>query len=301
MHYRVGETMEYQLEVDNRVIPISNPDKILWPGGVTKLDYIRYIYTVADTMLPYIEKRLLTTIRYPNGVDGKSFYQKNKPSHAPDWVESKIWNDTNYILPNSKATLVWLANLACLELHVSFNHWDHEDYPTELVFDLDPTDPTRFDHVLEMALRLNEVLAAIGLQSVPKTSGATGLQVYIPIQPKYPYEQTRKVGKFIAEYMEQKYPIDITTERLVKNRGDKLYIDYLQHWHGKTLPAPYSLRARQTPNASTPITWEEINRGLRPEDFTLFTIPKRLQTIGNLFDLQNHEQQSLDSILYSLM
>ncbi|OEF98592.1 non-homologous end-joining DNA ligase [Desulfuribacillus alkaliarsenatis] len=288
--------MGYQLKVDEKVISISNPDKYLWPNSVTKLDFIKYIYEIADYMLPYVKNRLLTTIRYPNGVDDdKSFYQKNVPAHAPEWITSKNWNGTNYILPNDKATLVWLANLAALEMHVSFNYWQSEDYPTELVFDLDPSVTDRFDQVLEIALYLNDNLLQIGLHSIAKTSGATGIQIYIPIKPIYKYEQTRKVAKFIAEYMENKYPKIITTERLVKQRGTKLYIDYLQHWRGKTLPAPYSVRARQQPTVSTPVTWEEVEKGFKPEDFTIFNTIERIEKLGNLFIFK--DEHSLDQVL----
>ncbi|OEH85805.1 DNA polymerase domain-containing protein [Desulfuribacillus stibiiarsenatis] len=288
--------MDYQLTINNKIIKITNPNKVLWPKDqVTKLQYVSYIMKMADYILTYSKHRYLTTIRYPDGVEGKNFYQKNIPTHAPEWIESKVWNGTNYILPNEKETLVWLANLACLELHVSFNTWKKDDFPTELVFDLDPTDVTRFEHVLELALHLRDILLQLGLTSYPKTSGASGLQVYVPIQPKYPYELTRQIGKFIAEYMQHMYPKDITVERLVKMRGNKLYVDYLQHWRGKTLPAPYSVRAKETPNVSTPVTWKEVEKGFIPSDFTIFNVPNRCEKYGDLFHWK--ERQSLDIIL----
>jgi len=291
--------MEDVLIIDDKHIKISNPKKYLWCNSnyqVDKVTYITYIHNAAEYILKYSKDRLLTTIRYPNGVTGKHFYQKNAPSFAPEWIQTIVWNDTNYILANDTATLVWLANLACLELHVSFNYWQHEDYPTELVFDLDPTDTSNFMHVLQMASYMKEVLLEVGLIAYPKTSGATGLQLYIPILQKYTYDDTRKVAKFIAEYIQQKYPKDITLERLVKNRGNKLYVDYLQHWRGKTLPAPYSVRAREKPSVSTPVSWNEIEKNsFKPDDFTIFNILDRINKVGDLFDLTS--KQSLDHIL----
>nr|WP_308423132.1 non-homologous end-joining DNA ligase [Marinithermofilum abyssi] len=269
--------------VEGREILISNPDKILYPDvPLTKWDWILHMTRLAPYILPYCRNRYLTTIRYPDGVNGKFFYQKNIPEHAPDWIPTAKNGDIVYILLNDVPTLVYLANLACLEFHVSFDRADNPGCPTELVFDLDPS-VEGFDAVMEVALWTKEVLDQMGLTSVVKTSGATGLQIYVPISPQYSFEETRMINRFIARYLAEKHPRRITLERSVKQRGDKVYFDYLQHWRGKSLTAPYSTRARAHATVSTPLQWEELRPGLQPEQFTLETIHSRLEQWGDLF------------------
>lgn len=291
---------EFEFEVEGHTLRITNPEKLLWPEAqITKLDYIKYLIEMAPYLLSYAKDRLLTTIRYPNGIHGKSFYQKNLPAHAPAWVATHVWRDTNYILANDIPTLVWLGNQACLELHVSFNLYNQPKLPTELVFDLDPTDVDNFSLVLEVALRIKEVLDSLGLVSQPKTSGASGLQIYIPLEVRYTYEQTRSLNKFIAQYTADKYPQLVTVERLVKNRGTKLYFDYIQHGEGRTLPAPYSPRARKEGSVSTPVTWEEVRIGFSPRDFTIKNVKQRVDKKGDFFDLMTKQKakQSIDQLL----
>jgi bifunctional non-homologous end joining protein LigD len=288
---------QYQISVNGRSLPITNPDKPLWPKAqVTKLDYIRYLLLVAKPMLAYTRNRLLTVIRYPHGVEDKHFYQKNIPDYAPDWIATHEWEQTRYALCNDEATLIWFANQAALEFHVSF-HLAENEIPTELVFDLDPSTPD-FSVVIESALLVKELLDELGLPSWVKTSGASGLQIYIPIERRYTFEQTRKVGQFIAAYLVEKHPSLLTIERMVKNRGDKLYIDYLQHWRGKTLAAPYSTRAKEQATVSTPLLWEEVPTA-NPSLYTIQTVPARLESLGDLFEAVSSPKSlsSLDPIL----
>jgi bifunctional non-homologous end joining protein LigD len=234
---------EYVLRVDGIELAVSNPFKPLWPeAGVNKLGYIQYLMEVSPYLLPYTRNRLLTVIRYPHGIHDKHFFQKNLPDYAPEWIATKRWENTRYPLLNDLPALIWMANQAALEWHVSF-HLADDEMPTELVFDLDPSTP-EFEPAAEAALYLKEVLDELQLPSFVKTSGASGLQVYIPIERRYSFEQTRTVSQFISSYLVQQHPQLLTMERKVKDRGNKLYIDYLQHWRGKTLPAPYSTRAR---------------------------------------------------------
>ncbi|CAI8791034.1 bifunctional non-homologous end joining protein LigD [Brevibacillus sp. IT-7CA2] len=290
-------TKEYELTIDNHTLSITNPDKPLWPQAkVTKLDYLRYLLIVAAPLLRYSKDRLLTVIRYPHGVGDKHFYQKNAPDYAPDWIQTRMWENVRYVLCNDRGTLVWMANQAALEWHVSF-HLAKDETPTELVFDLDPSTDD-FAVVIESALLLKQLLDELQLPSWVKTSGSSGLQVYVPIELRYTFEQTRQVGHFIASYLVSKHPSLLTIERLVKNRGDKLYIDYLQHWRGKTLPAPYSTRAKEQATVSTPLLWEEVPHS-HPTDFTVYTVPKRLEAFGDLFSSVSAptKRASLDAIL----
>jgi len=291
---------EYVIHAEEKQITITNPDKPLWPeAGVTKLVYIQYLLQIAPCMLPYTRNRLLTVIRYPHGIHDKHFYQKNLPEYAPGWIATASWESGHYALLNDVPTLIWMANQAALEWHVSF-HLAMDETPTELVFDLDPSTP-EFGPVQEAALHLKELLDELQLPAYVKTSGASGLQVYVPIERKYTFEQTRQVGEFIAHYLVEKYPEKMTVERLVKNRGTKLYIDYLQHWRGKTLAAPYSTRAKPEATVSTPLQWDEVPR-IHPSQFTVHTVPDRVAKRGDLFKplLADKERVSLDPILQFL-
>lgn len=285
--------------IDNKEITVTNPDKVLFPElSLTKWDYVLHMARLAPYMLPYTHNRLLTVIRYPDGVSGKSFYQKNIPKYAPDWVHTGEEGETRYILLQDTATLVWLATQAALEFHVSF-HFVASQKPAELAFDLDPS-VEGFDKVTEVALALHDALCSLGLHSIPKTSGATGIQVFVPIERRYTFEETRRVGKFLGTFLQEKNPRLITLERLKKDRGNKVYFDYLQHWYGKTLVAPYSPRAKQMAPVSTPLLWSELERGLQPTDFNLLNIHQRLTKSGDLFRplAGGAEGQSLDDILH---
>ncbi|KYQ87904.1 MULTISPECIES: non-homologous end-joining DNA ligase [Thermoactinomyces] len=288
---------ERYVQVDGRELKITNPDKIWFPeAGIKKWDFILYCARLASYLLPYCKDRLLTTIRFPDGVNHDSFYQKNAPFYRPDWVETSKAGDIEYILLNNVPTLIWLANLACLEYHVSFHRVDRP-VPTELVFDLDPSAPG-FEKVAEVAWLIKEVLEKMGLSGLVKTSGATGLQIYVPIEPVYSYEETRKIGELIAHYLTELHPRLVTVERLVKKRGDKVYIDYLQHWHNKTLIAPYSPRAVPEATVSTPLEWEELQTLRSPKEWTLLNIFDRLKEKGDLFEpVLSGERQRLDAIL----
>lgn len=299
MYVKEGWKIKKQVVIEEKEITISNPDKVLFPQeSYTKWEYMLHMTRLAPYIVPYCRNRYLTTIRYPDGITGKSFYQKNIPSHAPDWVSSATDGKIRYVLLQDTATLVWLANLACLEFHTSFDRADNPRRPTELVFDIDPS-VDDFDRVIEVALVTRQLLLELQLDGVVKTSGATGLQIYVPIKPRYSFEETRKVNEFIAHYLSSKYPKLITLERMVNKRGEKVYFDYLQHWGGKTLTAPYSPRARPGAPVSTPLLWEELVPGLTPTQFTLETIHGRIDRLGDLFaPISSPEKSySLDEIL----
>lgn len=291
--------------VEGKKIEIINPQKVMWDVPViTKIEYIQYLLTVSAHLLAYTGDRLLTMIRFPDGIKGKSFYQKEIPDYAPAWLSRVKSGDKEWILLNDAAALVWVANQAALELHVSFNKYEigAEDFPSELVFDLDPMEEDNFSLVQEVALITKEVLDSFGLLSVPKTSGATGMQIYVPIEPKYTYAQTRLVNEFIARYIAEKYPYQVTLERSVKKRGKLLYFDYLQLWRGRTLPVPYSVRARAGAPVSAPLTWEEVAKGVLPANFTVKTMGERIKQQGDLFSpvTSPKYKQSLADILDQL-
>lgn len=290
------------LNVDGREVEIENPGLLIWPDrGIAKADYIRYLIGVAPYMLPYTRDRMLMIWRYPGGISGKRIEERSVHGTAPEWVPRVVYNGKERILLNDRATLVWAANSGALEFHVPFDRHYRKDYPTELVFDLDPAEGMDYGIVLETALRLREVLDGLSLRSFPKTSGATGLQVYVPIEPAYPFEETRKINRFVAEYLHERLPRVITLERRTDKRNGLLYLDYLQLWRGRTMAAPYSVRARPQATVSAPVTWEEVSRGFLPTDFTMADMPDRLARAGDLFgpvsSAENRLNQKLDAVL----
>lgn len=288
------------ITIEGKKLKFSNPEKPLWPkAGIRKIDYLARMMELAPYILPHSRDRLLTAIRYPHGVGGKSFFQKNAPEHTPEWVNTHLWNGVAYILLDSLPTLAWLVNLAVLEFHTSFNTWQRENHPTAIVFDLDPSEGQRFEDVAEVALLVKETLDSLSITSYIKTSGATGLQIYIPVGGRYDYEEARQINAFFGEYFSQKYSQKITIERMIEKRGAKVYFDYLQMWQGKTIAMVYTPRATETANVSMPIQWDELKRGIRPEDFTLNNAFERLKKKGDLFAplLEDSAQESLDSLL----
>jgi len=292
-----------ELDINEKKVRITNPEKLLWPElGIRKIDYIGKLIELAPYMLPHAKDRLLTSIRYPDGIDRKAFFQKNVPDHAPEWVETAFWHGNNHILLNSLPTLVWLGNQAVLEFHTGFNLYTEENYPTYLVFDLDPSEGQSFDDAAEAALIINEALEGLMIESWVKTSGATGLQVYIPVGQRYDYDEARKINEFFGRYFSKKYPKVFTIERIVSKRGKRLYFDYLQMWHGKTITMVYSPRANSKATVSMPVEWEELRSGIRPEDFTLLNAKDRLREKGDLFAplLSDDHIQNLDFLLEHL-
>lgn len=279
-------------------LKVTNPDKFLWSDlGIDKTAYVKYLMVLSPFILKYSRQRLLTSIRYPDGIGGKSFFQKNAPEYTPEWVNTFNWHDKDYILLGDLQTLMWLGNQAAIELHTSFNQISNPDHPDNLVLDLDPSKGQIFDEVIEVALWAKEMLDGLGLHAFIKTSGATGLQIYVPIEWKYTYDEARNVNLFLAKYLSDKHPGKITIERSVNKRDGKLYFDYLQMWQGKTIISAYSPRATEYATVSTPVSWEEVEAGIRPQDFTLMNITERLEQKGDAFEGILEMRQSLDFIL----
>lgn len=253
---------------------------------------------VAPFLIKYSKNRLLTSIRYPHGINDKSFFQKEKPQNTPDWVKTIEFNQKNYIALNSAATLIWLCTQAALELHTSFNLNNKPDNPSYLVFDLDPDDDRNFENVRELALSIHETMDSLGITSFVKTSGATGLQIFIPTGSKYDYNTSRMLNEFFAQYFAQKLSNKVTIERMKKNRGGKIYFDWQQMWYGKTIIAPYSARAVKYAGVSAPLEWDELGKA-RPEKYTLKNIVARLKEKGDLLEPSLHcdNKKQLDEIL----
>lgn len=272
-------------------VNITNPEKLMWPElNIRKSDYIQYVISVSNELRHHIEHKLLTMIRFPNGIKGHKFYQKNRPVGTPEWVKTvPVYSPDrkdviHYVVVDSLATLIWVANLGALELHVGFSDYRSPEYPQHIAFDLDPSVPG-FEPVREIAITLHQFLDSLELPHIAKTSGATGLQIFVPIQTGHTYDDTRVFTKAIADYLLYKLPNIVTLERLTRNRGTKVYVDYLQHGHNRTLIAPYSARATPQATVSAPLTWQELDGGALPEHFTVLNMARRIRELGDLMNV----------------
>ncbi len=270
------------ITVQGSNVTMTNPDKVLFPDtGMTKGAYVNALVALAPYLLPHTSGQPLTVLRYPHGVGDEFFYQKRPPKGMPDWVNITT-DDTGeeFVNLDSLKTLIWLGNSAALEFHVPFCAPD--GMLRALVFDLDPSEGQTFEDVAACALAVHETLSQLGVPCYAKTSGASGLQIHIPTR-RMTFEEGRKINLFFGKYFAAKHPSTVTIERLVKNRGRKLYFDYLQMGHGKSIISVYSPRAVPCGAVSMPVTWDELKKGAKPCDFTLQNAAQRLQKTGDLF------------------
>lgn len=296
---RIENLQKADLNLPNSVT-VTHPEKPLWKDeSVTKLDYLQYLKEVSPYILPFLKNRLLTTIRFPHGMFGESFYQKNCPDYAPPFVDTALEEGIRYIVCNNLETLLWLGNQLALEFHIPFQKIG-ESSPCEIVFDLDPPSAEYFSGAVKGALMMQKVFEQLELHAFVKTSGRKGLQVYLPLPEKtFTYEDTRIFTEFIAQYLVSTEPDIFTIERLKKRRGNKVYVDYIQHGEGKTIISPYSLRGNTKPTVAAPLFWTEVNTKLRPEFFTIFSVMERLKEKGDPFkDYQKIQaQQPFEQVL----
>ncbi len=278
-----------RLELPGAVrLEVSNLGKVFWPQGrLTKGDLMRYYADVAPYLLPVVEDRPLVMKRYPNGVPGKAFYQQRAPEPLPQGVRAEaLADDTDVpsrLVGGSLATLLYMTQLAAISQDPWFSRIGSPLDADHVAIDLDPMPGTTFDQVLDAARWVHDELEARGIPGFPKTSGADGLHVYIPMPPHTPYETAVLFCQLIATLVAQKHPKETTVVRSVHARGTRIYLDYLQNVRGKTLACAYSARASEFAGVSTPLTWHEVHRGVKREDFTIRTVPARLREVGDLW------------------
>ena len=296
------------VEIQGRHLKLSNLEKVLYPAvGFTKKDVIDYYARIAPAIIPHLAGRALTRKRYPDGVEGEPFFEKNAPMHRPDWVKTAaIWSHGNrrnvhYVLADDLATLVWLANLAALELHPSLALAKEVTCPTEMVFDLDPGPPANIVQCCQVAFWLREVFEHFGLKSFPKTSGSKGLQVYVPLNTPTNYDQTKMFAHALAQILEQEHPKDVVSDMKKAVRTGKVFVDWSQNDEHKTTIAVYSLRARERPTASTPVSWDEVDRCLKKKDAGLLVfesskVISRFEKLGDLFEPVLELKQKLPDV-----
>ena len=285
-----------EVELEGRTLKLSNLDKVLWPKtGTTKRDLIDYVLRVSPVLLTHIRGRPLTLKRYPDGVDGIKFFEKRCPGHRPDWVETEpIWSDrhkemVNYCVISDAAGLVWIANLACIEMHVNLHVAGAFERPTVMVFDLDPGPGTDIVQCCEVAKLVRKTLKRVGLECHPKTSGSKGLQVYVPLNSEdVTFDQTKRFAHELAQTFEEAAP-DLVVSRMAKSlREGKVLIDWSQNDPYKTTICAYSTRAKDEPTVSTPVTWTEVQRCIRENDasvlrFMTDEVLRRVSRRGDLF------------------
>jgi bifunctional non-homologous end joining protein LigD len=285
----VARPARVDVEVEGRQLSLSNLDKVMYPiPGFTKGQVIEYYTRIAPVLLPHLRERPLTLKRYPNGVGGAYFYEKNCPEHRPDWVQTaEIELESKRIpfcLCNDLPTLVWCANLADLELHPSLSRADRIERPTTMAFDLDPGEPASIRECCEVALLLREVLEPLGLESFPKTSGSKGMQLYVPLHSDVTYAETRPLSQALARHLETQHPKLIVSVQKKELRRGKVLIDWSQNHEKKTAVSVYSLRGRERPTVSTPLSWEEVEAGdAEALVFEAGDVLERVENHGDLF------------------
>lgn len=293
-------------KIDQRELNLTNLDKVFWPReGYTKGELLHYYAEISPYLLPHLQDRPIVLVRHPDGVEGESFYQKETPEYAPNWVKTAAIHHSgdkmvHYTICNDQATLLWMVNQGAIEIHPWFSRWQKDDYPDIMVLDIDPEPPSGFDDVLLLALAIREVLKRYGLEAFPKTSGATGLHVFVPIAPDHTYPEVARAAGYVASLVAKAFPEKATVERMVKKRGGKVYLDFLQNLRGKTVVAVYSPRPRPLAPVSMPITWEEVAEGkVRPTDFTIKNGLERVKKTGDLLAPMLTMRQDLRRLMES--
>ena len=275
--------MADEITIGGIKVPLSHPDKVLFPGdGVTKADLARYYADVADRMLPWLGDRPITMVRYPDGLNGQRFFQKNAPSYFPAWIRrvrvGKEGGEVEHVLCDKPATLVYLANQACIEIHAFLSRVDKLGAPDQMVFDFDPPDGERFGDVRRAALWARDLLdGELGLTSFVRTSGGRGLHVHVALNRRAEFEEVREFAHHAAEMLARRHPDAITVEQRKDKRGSRIYADVMRNAYAQTVTASYGVRARPGAPVATPLSWAEVeDDGLAPGRFTIATIRARL-------------------------
>lgn len=284
------------VEIDGKHLTLTNLDKVLYPAtGFTKGQVMDYYARIAPVLVPHLAGRPLTLKRYPEGVDHEYFFEKNATKYRPEWVKTApIWSEgnrrnINYILANDLPTLIWVANLASIELHPSLSLAKDILTPTMMVFDLDPGPPANIVQCCQVGLWLREVFDHFGLQSFPKTSGSKGLQIYVPLNTPTSYEVTKPFAHALARLLENEHKELVVSDMKKQLRVGKVLVDWSQNDEHKTTISVYSLRAREHPTVSTPVKWEEVEHALKKKDASLLVFEAnqvlgRVEKMGDLFE-----------------
>lgn len=260
-------------------VTFSNLDKILFPKlKITKAQFIEYLVKMAPKMLPFLKDRPLVLTRYPEGVSKEGFYAKDAPEGMPDWVKTvtlyshSAKRNVHYILCNDLDTLIWLANLAAIEIHIPISSLPDREKPDFAFFDVDPEPPCTFNDASEVAILLNDYLSRLGFKSYVKTSGKKGLHVLVPVKREYTFGETRNFVHAVGIQLMKQSPL-VVSEFVDTKKPGKVFVDYTQNSHGRTMACPYSLRANEEATVSTPISWADLKKNIKPAELNIHTVP----------------------------
>ena len=289
------------VDIAGRRLVVSNLAKVMYPlVGFTKADVIDYYVRVAPALLPHIQGRGVTLRRWPDGVTGESFFEKRCASHRPDWVPVAVGpgdrgGSIKYCCIDEVAALAWSANLAALEIHAPMARGTDIETPTMVVFDLDPGAPATIVECCDIALEIRDVLDALGLEAFAKTSGSKGMQLYVPLNTPHTHEHASSFALAVAQLLEKRRPADVVSVMAKAARGGKIFIDWSQNSRHKTTIAPYSLRGKDRPTVSTPLTWDEVTAGAsgEPLDFDAPEVLERVARLGDVFAATETLEQQL--------
>jgi bifunctional non-homologous end joining protein LigD len=295
-----------EIRKGRRTLRLSNLDKPFWPDeGITKGELLAYYRDVSKALVPHLRKRPFTMKRYPDGWQGKSFFQKQAPSHIPDWIETAAFPAStregekkviDYALVDDELALLWMVNMGCIDMHTWASRADRPERPDWVMFDLDPSEGATFEDVVEVALLVRETLDVLGLESVPKTSGSRGIHVLVPIARRHAFDEVREFAGIVAGALARAHPGLVTTEwTRAKRRG--VLVDANQNGPGKTTASVYSVRPRAGAPVSTPLRWDEVVSGLDIQSFTMDVVLERVRKDGDLFARVLDGGQSLGAAL----
>lgn len=287
---RIPEGKDLSLRVGGRVVKLTNLAKIFWPElGLTKRDLLQYYIDIAPVLLPHLADRAMVMKRYPDGIHGQSFFMKRAPDSRPDWIETctiahKRAGQVPFPMVQDLASLLWIVNLGCIDLNPWYARCDDTDRPDYLHFDLDPGKGASFSRVLETALVVREALEGLGMKPLAKTSGASGMHIYVPIVRGPVQKEVWQVAKTIAWHLAETNPKLITAEYLIAKRPrGRVLVDYNQNAWGRTLASIYSVRPTKEASVSSPVTWKDVERGIKIEDFRMDNVPERVRRLGDLW------------------
>jgi bifunctional non-homologous end joining protein LigD len=302
-----GPPIPAELRKGKRVLKLSNLDKPFWPEeGITKGDLLAYYRSVAPVLVPHLKDRPFTMKRYPDGWRGNHFFQKDAPKHMPDWIPTRAFRSTSresrekrtisYPLVNDELALLWMANMACIDMNAWYSRVDRPARPDFVLFDLDPSEDVGFKETVEVALLVKAMLDAIGLRSFPKTSGADGMHVLVPIERRWTYADTREFAEIVARALVSTNR-DLVTTQWARSRRRGVLIDANQNGEGKTIASVYSVRPKEGAPVSTPLRWDEVTPSLDPSAFTMDVVLGRIERHGDLFEGVLTQKQSLAKAL----
>ena len=309
--HREQAPLPEEIRRGTRVLKLSNLDKPFWPEeGITKGDLIAYYRDIAPVLVPHLQDRPFTMKRYPDGWNGKFFFQKDAPKHMPDWIPTRRFEAStrdkppqrrliDFALVNDELALLWMANMGCIDMNTWYSRVDKPSRPDWVLFDLDPSPDVGFPETIKVALLIKQMLDLLELESFPKTSGSEGIHILVPVARRHTYAQTREFSEIVAGALARAHPGLATTEwTKAKRRG--VLIDSNQNGEGKTIASAYSVRPKPGAPVSTPLRWEEVNESLDPAAFTMAAVRERVEREGDLFAGVLTTKQSLSAALKTL-